>query len=130
MTETPLMKRIMLAVGALPFLRIFRNNTGMAWQGEKTGEFTRDGARHITLKDPRPIHAGLCVGSADLIGWKVVEVTPDMVGKRVAVFAALEVKTSKGKASSEQVNFLKQVQEAGGIAGLVRSEDDALNIVK
>ena len=130
MTETPLMKKIMLAIGGLPFLRIFRNNTGMAYQGEKTGEFTRNGERHITLKNPRPIHAGLCVGSSDLIGWKVVEVTPELVGKKVAVFAALEVKTAKGKASPEQVNFLKQVQEAGGIAGLVRSEEDALNIIK
>ena len=38
------------------------------------------------------IQYGLSIGSSDLIGWRSVEVTPEMVGKRVAIFAAVEVK--------------------------------------
>jgi hypothetical protein len=34
---------------------------------------------------------GLCLGSSDLIGWTIREITPDMVEKKVAVFTAIQV---------------------------------------
>jgi hypothetical protein len=92
--------------------RLFRNNTG-------------------TLRDQhgRPVQFGLCKGSADLIGWKRVTVTPDMVGQQVAVFLSIEVKTPTGRIRPEQQQWLDTVQAAGGIAGVARSVDDALRIV-
>ena len=92
--------------------RLFRNNTG-------------------TLKDQngRPVQFGLCKGSADLIGWKRVTVTPDMVGQQVAVFLSIEVKTPTGRVSPEQRQWLGAVQAAGGIAGVARSVDDALDLL-
>ena len=92
--------------------RLFRNNTG-------------------TLKDQngRPVQFGLCKGSADLIGWKRVTVTPEMVGSTVAVFASVEVKTASGRLRPEQQQWLEAVQAAGGIAGVARSVDDALQIM-
>ena len=92
--------------------RLFRNNTG-------------------TLRDAngRPVQFGLCKGSADLIGWKRVTVTPDMVGQQVAVFTSIEVKTATGRLRPEQQQWLDAVQAAGGIAGVARSVEDALRIM-
>lgn len=88
--------------------RLFRNNTG-------------------TLRDQngRPVTFGLCKGSADLIGWKTVTITEDMVGQQVAVFTSIEVKTATGRLRPEQRQWLDAVQAAGGIAGVARSVEDA-----
>lgn len=87
--------------------RLFRNNTG-------------------TLRDAngRPVQFGLCKGSADLIGWRTVTVTPEMVGQTVAIFTSIEVKTSSGRVRPEQQQWLTAVQAAGGIAGIARSVSD------
>ena len=92
--------------------KLFRNNTG-------------------TLRDQhgRPVSFGLARGSADLIGWRTVTVTPEMVGSQVAVFLSIEVKTPTGRVQPEQQQWLDAVQAAGGIAGVARSVEDALRIV-
>lgn len=112
-SETPILQRIRLAVSARPEARIFRNNTGK-------------------LQDPRTgawVPFGLCVGSSDLIGWRSLTVTPSMVGRRLAVFAAIEVKTATGRASPAQLDFIAAVQRAGGLAGIARSPEDAERII-
>lgn len=106
-------------------VRVFRNNVAMAWVGQRvTGP-----PGYVVLKDARPLHAGLCVGSSDLIGWKTVKITPSMVGRKIAVFTAIEVKTSKGTVKPDQLNFITQVRNAGGCAGVTRSADDAIKLV-
>lgn len=127
MSETNVTRNIMLAVGkSRQRTRIFRNNVGMAWQGETT----RKGSVLI-IQNPRPVQAGLCEGSSDLIGWTTVEITPDMIGKRLAIFTAIEVKVPGGKGPTpEQQNFIQQVCNAGGIAGVARSDSDALELLK
>lgn len=102
--------------------RLFRQNTGMAW----VGKVIRNGHQTI-VAEARPFHAGLCVGSSDLIGWTPVTITPDMVGKQVAVFTALEVKWGTTRNSKEQIAFIGKVKESGGIAAFVRSVDDAIS---
>jgi hypothetical protein len=91
--------------------RLFRNNTG-------------------TLRDQhgRPVQFGLCKGSADLIGWRTMTVTPDMVGTQLAVFLSIEVKTATGRLRPEQQQWLDCVQAAGGIAGVARSVEDAVRL--
>lgn len=79
--------------------RIFRNNTGA-----------------VTTADGRFITFGLCKGSSDLIGWTEVEITADMVGQKLAVFTAIEVKKKGKKPTAQQVQFIKIVNAAGGIA--------------
>lgn len=74
----------------------------------------------------RLVRFGLCKGSSDLIGWRSVLVTPEMVGRRVAVFVACEVKAPDGHATTEQMNFLERVHTAGGIDMLVRSPQEAV----
>ena len=76
------------------------------------------------LDSNQKIRCGLCPGSADLIGWRSITITPDMVGNRVAQFVAIEVKTPAGRVSQPQVHFLDRVKSAGGHALVVRSEDD------
>lgn len=91
--------------------RLFRNNTG-------------------TLRDQhgRPVSFGLAKGSADLIGWRTVTITPEMVGQQVAVFTSIEVKSERGRVKPEQQQWLDAVLSAGGIAGVARSVEDALRI--
>jgi len=110
-SEQTIQQNIRLALGTRPDLRLFRNNTG-------------------TLRDAngRPVQFGLCKGSADLIGWRTVTITPDMVGQQVAVFTSIEVKTPTGRISPEQHAWHAAVNSAGGIAGIARSVSDALKI--
>lgn len=122
--ETNITKRVMKAVSKVG-TRLFRQNTGLAWQGDIIAR-TRD---TITLGKPRPIHCGLIKGSSDLIGWHPVKVTPEMVGKTLAVFTAFEAKTKDGRPTPEQENFVNVIKQTGGIAGIVRSEQEALELL-
>ena len=111
--ETDLQQRIRLALGTRHDLRLYRNQCG-------------------ALPDPRTgrlVTFGLARGSADLIGWRTVTVTPDMVGQRIAVFTSIEVKTPTGRLTPAQQAWLGVVRGAGGIAGVARSVSDALEIV-
>jgi hypothetical protein len=111
--ETTLQQQIRLALGTHPDTKLFRNQVG-------------------SLPDPRTgrlVTFGLARGSADLIGWRTVLVTQDMVGQQLAVFTSIEVKTPTGRLAPLQANWLDAVQNAGGIAGVARSVTDATNIV-
>lgn len=72
------------------------------------------------MVDGRALKYGLCVGSADLIGLR----------RRDGKFVAIEVKTSTGKLSQEQVAFIARITMSGGIAICARSAEDALNQLK
>lgn len=111
--ETDLQQRIRLALGVRHDLRLFRNQVGQL-PDPKTG---------------RSVQFGLARGSADLIGWRTVTVTPDMVGQRLAVFTSIEVKTPNGRLTPAQHAWLGAVRSAGGIAGVARGVGDALQIV-
>ena len=82
---------------------LFRNNNGL---------FDTIGAN----KRPRKVLAGLGKGTSDLIGYNKIVVTKEMVGKQIAIFSAIEVKTAKGKLSPLQKNFIEEVKKEGGIA--------------
>lgn len=112
--ETTLMHQIMLALSDAGCL-VWRNNTGQAWQGKPIHR----AGRQVTLADAFQIPYGLCVGSADLVG-----VAP--CGR----FLAVEVKTATGRVSEQQRVFLDAVLRAGGIAGIARSVDDAIALLR
>lgn len=126
MAERDLQTDIRLAVGSRPNVTLFRNNTGMGWAGEVIRSYNNGNKE---LKNCRPLHTGLCTGSSDLIGWTTKVITPDMVGQKVAVFTAVEVKLPNGKEREAQLNFVQQVQAAGGIAGFCRSSSQAIALV-
>ena len=106
MTEAAIMRQIQLHATKLG-MRLFRNNVGVA--------MTSSGSM---------VKFGLCAGSSDLIGMIPVEITQEMVGQKIAVFCAVEVKTKKGKLTKQQVLFLEMVNSMGGIGVVVKSPED------
>ena len=110
--ETEIQQRIRLAVGTRSDLRLFRNQVGQ-------------------LPDPRtgrPVQFGLARGSADLIGWRTLTVTPDMVGSQIAQFLSIEIKTKTGRVRPDQQNWLDQITTAGGHAIIARAVSDTDNL--
>ena len=87
--------------------RLLRNNIGVAKLGRRFVAFGVGGK-----------------GGSDLIGWREIEITPDMVGSRVAVFCAVECKAPAGRLSKHQEEFLDAVREAGGVAIVARGVED------
>lgn len=127
MNESAIQALILRDLTADPAVRLFRSNTAVGWVGQLIAKLPNG---RVLLGNARPLHAGLCVGSADVIGWVSRAVTVADVGRRVAVFASLEVKSARGVASPEQINWRRVVSEAGGIAGIVRSVDEARGLVR
>jgi hypothetical protein len=110
-SEQHIQQQIRLALSRGP-VRLWRNNTG-------------------AMRDDRGqlVRFGLCPGSADLIGYRSVTITPDMVGQQLAVFTAVEVKSPTGRPTAEQTAWLEHITAAGGLAGIARSIADAQRIV-
>jgi hypothetical protein len=126
MTETDIQRRIQLALST-EHSRIWRNSVGQGWQGRVVSRsMTR-----ITLEHYRPIHFGLAPGSSDLIGPTSILITPEMIGagRRIAVFTGIEVKTTTGRLTDEQLRFIEMVRSLGGIADVARSAEEAIEIV-
>ena len=129
MSEHLIQQRILLACGSGP-VRLWRNNVGTGWAGQATrvtagnlnamAHTLRPG--DVVIRNGRPLHAGLCVGSSDLIGYRQVD--------GVAQFVALEVKTQTGRVTTEQTRFLDHIQTAGGCAAVVRSVADADSVLR
>ena len=69
------------------------------------------------------------MGFPDLFGFVPVTITPDMVGKQIAVFAAVEVKQKSGRISMKQRDMLAFLQQHGARAGIARSTEDAARIL-
>lgn len=111
--ETVFTKKVLKRHGARPDLRLFRNETAGAWVGKYLGK-TKEG--RVVIEKGRMIQAGLCEGSSDLIGFRVID--------GVAVFVALELKVGKDRASKKQKAFLSVVERMGGIAGVCRTMDE------
>lgn len=122
MTEMDVVNKVILQASRLG-ARLFRNNTGTGWTGSKSARLP-DGS--MVLKNPRPLRAGLIIGSSDCIGWTPITITPEMVGRTIAVFTALEVKDGNGRVSPEQKIFIGNVDNANGITGVVRSDTDVI----
>jgi len=124
--EAEVLKRSLLRLSKLG-CTVFRQNTGQAWNGRKVSVRGRD----VFIEGAQPITMGLVKGSSDVIGWTPVVVTEGMVGQKVAIFTAVEVKREVGgKTSPEQKNFLDRVRQAGGIAGVANSEDAAADVIE
>lgn len=109
--ELAVQNAIRIEHGAGP-ARLWRNNTG-------------------ALKDAqgRLVRYGLCPGSSDLIGLRTRIITEADLGHRFAQFVAIEVK-DRGRLTPEQERFIAMVQQAGGLAGVARSPEDARAILR
>ncbi len=105
---------------------LFRANAGMGWAGNVIIRH-KDGS--ITIKDPRPFH-GMIEGFPDLVGWKAIKVTPEMVGKIVSIIVLPEVKQLKGKAREAQERFKKRADKDFVVCDICRSVEDFEELVK
>jgi len=124
MSEHTTQQRILLACGS-GSTRLWRNNVGTGWAGQ-TVKIQRRGMvavepGDIIVRQGRPLHAGLCVGSSDLIGYRQVD--------GVAQFVALEVKSATGRPTAQQTQFIDHITAVGGCAGIVRSVEDARSVL-
>lgn len=69
-------------------------------------------------------------GFGDRVGYTPIVITPEMVGRKVAVFTMVESKTPEGRVSPDQERCIQEVRDAGGIAGVSRSADDIVMIYR
>ncbi len=88
---------------------LFRNDNGMGYR-----------------KDGTPFRYGLQPGSGDIVGWKEITITADLVGKKLAVFQSIEIKTLSDKIGYQQIIFYLNVLIAGGLSS-VYTEDRFLS---
>lgn len=108
MNEQDTLREIQLAATRLGH-RLWRNNVGTGWAG--TFVSFRNG--RVILDNARPLHAGLMPGSSDLIGLTS--------GGR---FLSIEVKSDRGRLTTEQRAWIEMVRQFGGLAGEARSVED------
>lgn len=111
--ETIIQRKIMIALSNAGCI-VWRNETAGAYVGKvlhKAGD-------QVTLQSAHMMTFGLCVGSSDIVG-----IAPD--GR----FLAVEVKTKTGRPTADQLNFIDAVRRHGGIAGIARSVEDALELL-
>ena len=104
MKESTLLQEVRKESGKHPNIRLFRNSVG--------------------FDDVRKIRYGLIPGSGDLIGWKTVTITPEMVGTKLAVFTSVETKSTRGTEKGNQKQWAENVIAAGGISCLVKKLSD------
>lgn len=125
MSETALGKRICLMASSLGH-RLFRCNHAKGWVGEAI-RFSKPAKINVypgdvIIRKALPLHAGLCDGQSDYIGWT-----------KNGKFLAIETKTKNSKTQKkrldEQNNFIKQILDVGGIAGMVEDEEQALELL-
>jgi len=95
---------------------LMRNNSGALLDAE--GRLVRFGLGNVSKQHQDNIK------SSDLIGFTKVIITPEMIGKTVAIFTAIEVKKEDwninkklDKRETAQMNFINWIKNNGGIAG-------------
>lgn len=105
MSEEDLQKQLACKFAEVGYGRLWINDNGLGYR-----------------KSGRGFKYGLGKGTSDLIGFT------DINGQ--AVFTAFEVKMPTGRASKEQLNFIKVIQDNGGISAIVRSWEDIEEVIK
>lgn len=101
MREADIQNAIRLALN--PYALVFRANVGK-----------------VRTQDGRYFDTGLPKGFCDLFGYR----------KSDGRIFFIEVKNAKGKLRKEQEHFIKTMQENGAIAGVARSAEEAIELIK
>ena len=119
--ETVIQQRIRLALaGQCPNVRLFRNECGVGYH------IPHNELRKLDRKQIRRVSYGLSVGSPDLVGWRTITITSDMVGKQIAQFVGVEVKTRTGREADDQKRWRRIINDSGGHSVVSRSESEAV----
>lgn len=124
MLENSIKSLIGIALAKLGNVWTFSNPRGVAWMGKLISH--REGM--AVIAGARRVEFGLDEGSSDLIGFVKVRITPEMVGKDIAIFFSPEIKRSEDeKPKKHQREWIDFVNREGGIAFSTFSEQDAIN---
>ena len=116
--HTKLLKECLVALGKkFSTGRFFRNEVGEGW-------FFPPWMRVFSQEDKRYLVYCLSPDTPDIVGFTEIEVTLDMVGKKLAVFTGYEIKTGNAVQTSGQKNFQKILESMGGRYIVVRSVGD------
>ena len=125
-SEHDIQNEIRVAIGAEQSATLFRANVGEAW----TGTLAANNLNRVIIEDARRVRSGLPIGFPDLFGFRTVEITPDMVGKKLAVFAFIEVKKPGGRTSKAQEKMHSFLHDAGAVGGVARSAKEAIGLLQ
>lgn len=117
MTEADIQRSIRKAIAL--YGTYFRGNVGQAWTGE---EIVPLGNGDLLIRGARPFASGLPKGFPDLFGFTLRDMVP--------VFTGIEVKTPMGRVRPAQAQMLAFLKARGAIAGVARSEEDAVRLVQ
>ena len=80
----------------------------------------------VQVVGARLVRFGLHIGSGDLVGWRPVVITADMVGTTFAQFCSVDAKTKGYKRlSPDQLMWARAVRAAGGYAGVAMKVEGA-----
>ena len=105
------------------------NDAVKAWARGKGGVLYRNRRGVVDMPSGGMLPFGLGPnGYGDLVGYLPVTVTPGMVGRVVAIYCMVESKTPIGSVDQQQLDRITEVRDAGGIAGVARSESDCEEI--
>jgi hypothetical protein len=144
--EAHVQAEVRAALSAMPDVTVWRNNVGTIWAspdeiarwGIPPGLVSRVSAG--IQKKWRSLKYGLCEGSADLVGFVRVLADGLTMGQygqysavarvRVPRFLALEVKRPGAHPTPEQVAWLEYVRRQGGVAGVVHSAAEAVDLIE
>lgn len=118
-SEAKIKNDVLIKLSEDPSVRLFNCPTGTAYAGKATR--LKDG--NVLIQNPRIVTFGLIKGGADLIGWKSITVQPEDVGRKLAVFTAVETKTDVGRLSPEQTRFLNILKSDGGLTLVARTAE-------
>lgn len=108
--ETNVWKRALIKYSKLGY-KLYRNQ-------RYVGPIVRKGKITKAWAD-----CGLHDGFGDLLGWKSIVITADMVGKKIAQLCMFEAKTEKGTLRKEQETVRDIVINDGGIYEVIRPKD-------
>lgn len=110
--ETKIQNRCLLTVG--------KRRDVLAWR-QQVGKYR-------SLHSDAVISIG-DVGMADIGMVVAVEITPEMVGKRIGVYVGAEVKTDTGRQRPEQKDWQRVLESRAGVYRIIRSEADIVALL-
>lgn len=127
MLEHEIQNAIRVHISEQKLATLFRGNVGNAWTGN---QIERKSNGSVLIQDARLFTTGLPAGFPDLFGVRSIEITPEMVGKKMALFTFLEVKQPGKRPTVAQQRMVNFLCEAGCRGGIAHSVEEAAALIR
>jgi hypothetical protein len=100
-----------------------------AWAALKGGVLRRNRRGLVDLASGGKMPIGLSEPLIlDEVGYLTITVTPELIGRRIAVLMVIEDKTETGVVAEHQQACIETLRDAGAIAGVSRGPEDSERI--